>query len=65
MVDSAIPHLSGTDRSQLLLLPEAVDDFEPQAAISNVIPLPYSGVKPLGQNRGPSFQLIASIEIGK
>lgn len=27
MVDSAMAHLSGTDRSQLLLLPEAVDDY--------------------------------------
>jgi hypothetical protein len=27
MVDSAMAHLSGTDRSQLVLLPEAVDDY--------------------------------------
>lgn len=27
MVDSAMAHLSGTDRSQMLLLPEAVDDY--------------------------------------
>lgn len=27
MVDFAMAHLSGTDRSQLLLLPEAIDDY--------------------------------------
>ena len=27
MVDFTMAHLSGTDRSQLLLVPEAVDDY--------------------------------------
>ena len=27
MVDSVMAHLSGKDRSQMLLLPEAVDDY--------------------------------------
>jgi transposase len=27
MVESAMAHLSGTDRSQMLLLPEAVEDY--------------------------------------